>query len=398
MTEQPIPEIPPLFADQVAEALRHLYDPSALLSSPLADLLPAPDLPPETRARFLRTALLEAIESLNPGPKAPFRSPASRSYDALRLRYVETRTVEEVARELAVSERQAYRDIRKGEADAATILWARHRPQQPRRPHVSGDDLQAEVERLQLRPINTSLGPLLSQALAAVAPLARDLKRPLPAAPPTAVSVNADATALRQCLIALLSCGLQSGAASASLRVAQGGGEVHLELECVSAGPPLKQPPTNLLETTASLAQATGGRLTHHQTPTGLAFTLFLPVAPPATVLVIDDNQGLVDLFERYPSDSDCRVLGAQDAAVGLRMAREHPPDAIVLDILMPGTDGWELLAQLKTDPSTATVPVVVCSVFNDPVLARALGASAFLSKPVSRKELLSALESLGLL
>lgn len=398
MTEQPASPIPSPFADQVAEALRHLYDPPGLLRSPLADLLPAPGLPPEHRARFLRTALLEAIESLNPGPRVPFRSPSSRSYDALRLRYVETRTVEEVARELAVSERQAYRDIRKGESDVAAILWARHRPRHPEQAPAADQGLQAEVGRLQLRPVNTPLQPIVAEALAAVAPLARRLGCALPAAAPTPAAVSADSTALRQCLIALLSCALQSGANRTSLQVKGTPGAVCVKVRCEGAGGPTSPPPAGPWDTASALARATGARLSCAQEASGLSLELDLPAATPATVLVIDDNEGLVELFERYLADADCHVVGAQDPSEGLRLARERAPDAIVLDILMPDTDGWELLTRLKADPATAGVPVVVCSVFNDPALAQALGASAFVPKPVSRAALLSALQSLACL
>ena len=166
-------------------------------------------------------------------------------------------------------------------------------------------------------------------------------------------------------------------------------------LESRAADRSAAAPPATLLRTAFALAEAMGGHLTWQQTDSGLRVSLSLPAASPATVLVIDDNEGLVDLFERYLADSDCRVVGVQNPAAGLRLAREQRPDVIVLDILMPETDGWELLTQLRSHPATAAVPIVVCSVFNDPALARALGASAFLPKPVTQKELLSTLASL---
>ena len=64
------------FVAQVADALRHLYDPSALMRSSLGGELASLSVSAEARGRFLRTALLEAVESLNPGPRVPFRSPA----------------------------------------------------------------------------------------------------------------------------------------------------------------------------------------------------------------------------------------------------------------------------------------------------------------------------------
>jgi CheY-like chemotaxis protein len=119
---------------------------------------------------------------------------------------------------------------------------------------------------------------------------------------------------------------------------------------------------------------------------------LELPLWLQPTVLVIDDNEGLPDLFQRYLQGTPWQVLAAATAEEGLRLAHERHPHAIVLDILMPGTDGWSVLQELKANPATAHIPVLVCSVFSDPELARAQGAAAFIPKPVSRQALLQAL------
>ena len=379
----------------VADALRRLYDPPALLRSPLREAL-VPNSTPEAGVRFLRTALLEAVESLNPGPKVPFRAPASRSYDAIRLHYVEGRTIEEVARELAVSERQAYRDIRRGEADVATVLWARHRPQERELQHSAGRSLRQEVQRLQLGAGTTELQQALLEALAAVTPLAKRMGVALHAGQTGELKVSADAGGLRQCLIATLSCAIQCGCRQLGVVARPGAQTVSLRIAC-DGSKGRAAPPPNLRATARVLAEAIGAELEERLQGEEPYVALRLPLAAPATVLVIDDNQGLIELFQRYLQDSDCRVLGASDATEGLRLARESRPNAIVLDILMPGTDGWALLGELKADSTIAQVPVIVCSVFNDPELAKALGAAAFISKPVARAELLRALAVLGL-
>jgi CheY-like chemotaxis protein len=60
--------------------------------------------------------------------------------------------------------------------------------------------------------------------------------------------------------------------------------------------------------------------------------------------------------------------------------------------VMMPGMDGWEVLQRLRNHPDTQHIPVIICSVFNDPELAYALGASSFLSKPVRREDIIKAL------
>ena len=79
----------------------------------------------------------------------------------------------------------------------------------------------------------------------------------------------------------------------------------------------------------------------------------------------------------------------------GLRLARHLRPLAIVLDLMMPGQDGWEILQNLKADAATADIPVIVCSVLAQESLAQALGADAYLRKPVSREQLLVVLDPL---
>jgi CheY-like chemotaxis protein len=85
-------------------------------------------------------------------------------------------------------------------------------------------------------------------------------------------------------------------------------------------------------------------------------------------------------------------VIAATDSQQALRIASERQPDLITLDVMMPNLDGWEILQQLKTSPSTASIPVVVCSVLDESELAMNLGASGYLTKPVQQPDLLSVL------
>ena len=111
------------------------------------------------------------------------------------------------------------------------------------------------------------------------------------------------------------------------------------------------------------------------------------------TLLVIDDNEGLIELFRRYLTGESYQLIGARDGVEGLRLAEEHSPDVIVLDVMMPQQDGWEVLQLLRNRRRTRDIPVLVCSVIDDPELAFSLGAAEFLAKPVKREELLEALE-----
>jgi CheY-like chemotaxis protein len=423
-------ETPPGFVSQVGEALRHLYDPSALVRSPLADLLGISAgtdqrQAADRRSQRLRALLLETIESLNPGPGISFRSLSARSYQALHLHYVEGHTVEEVGRLLSLSLRQAYRDIRKGESDLATLLWERCLAEERRselstapalagfasasRQFVSdqGAVLREEIERLPSYPVNTSLQQALDQAAESLLALAGRVGVSLSLQLEQDCLVRADPSALRQCLTAMLSCAVQSCkraepgdrpgcsaqvVALADRRPSQGR-SVELRLSCRPVGQAALSGQGNLLSLARTLASALGGAEFAATVEGGeVQLRLRLQAALTPMLMVIDDNEGLPELFRRYLSDSDWSVVGVADASEGLRLAKEHPPSAIVLDILMPVIDGWALLSQLKSDPLTADVPVIVCSVFNDPELALSLGAAMCIPKPVSQSTLLAAL------
>jgi signal transduction histidine kinase/CheY-like chemotaxis protein len=119
------------------------------------------------------------------------------------------------------------------------------------------------------------------------------------------------------------------------------------------------------------------------------------PDGPPVTaqtVLVVEDDRPSADLLRVYLEDAGYRVAVARDGAEGLKWARELVPTALILDIGLPGLDGWQLLARLKSDPATACIPVVVASMLDAPGAGFALGAAEYLVKPVGQDELLDAL------
>jgi Amt family ammonium transporter len=119
---------------------------------------------------------------------------------------------------------------------------------------------------------------------------------------------------------------------------------------------------------------------------------LVWPVRPTRILLVVDDNDGYASLFHRYLVGHRWRVVGASTVAEARRVLAEVTPTVIALDVMMPKEDGWGFLLELKSDPGTRDVPVIVCSVLNEPTLARALGAAAYITKPVNQQSLIDAL------
>jgi DNA-binding response OmpR family regulator len=116
------------------------------------------------------------------------------------------------------------------------------------------------------------------------------------------------------------------------------------------------------------------------------------------TILVIDDEPELVKLLDYNLTKAGYLVLTAKDGESGLAAARKHAPDAIVLDVMMPGLDGWEVCKRLRQDPSTSALPLLMLTAKAeeaDRVLGLELGADDYVTKPFGVRELLARVKAL---
>lgn len=107
-----------------------------------------------------------------------------------------------------------------------------------------------------------------------------------------------------------------------------------------------------------------------------------------ATVLVIDDDQSARELMQRHLHREGYRVEVAATGEDGLRLARELKPAAITLDVILPGKDGWSVLASLKADRDLANIPVIMMTVVDEKKTAFALGAADYITKPIDWQRL----------
>jgi signal transduction histidine kinase/CheY-like chemotaxis protein len=115
-------------------------------------------------------------------------------------------------------------------------------------------------------------------------------------------------------------------------------------------------------------------------------------------VLVVEDDPQAAELLRLYLEGAGCRVEVAWDGEDGFTKACQIHPALITLDLLLPKVDGWDLLVRLKGEPTTRGIPVVIVSIMEQRGKGFALGASDYLVKPVSREDLVSAIERINLM
>jgi CheY-like chemotaxis protein len=418
----------PLDIQPLQDALRHLYDPVELRRSPLAGAFATPagtDVPTGTGGppgdeapAALRRILIEAIQSLQPPMRLPQASRAWRIYHVLAYRYIEQSTQKQVAAELGLGIRQLRRlEVAALQALAET-LESHRGSATPRSPSLQEKNTRpespslnappdAEQELALLKKTSPSqvfeLKPFLENILRTVAPLMESLQVSLVFIPDASLSeVYGQLIPIRHGIINVLSAVGQSVAGgSIQLTFAPEAGGACLQ---VAAAPPPEQPLAARDQLTESvklgqrLVALSAGSMSLAIEPggqPGLTLRVSLPLSSPRVVLALDDNLDALRLFERYLAGSAYRLSGLQDPSLLISTAETLGPDIILLDVMLPGVDGWELLGRLREHPRLGKIPVIVSTILPQESLALALGAAAFLKKPVSQESFLQALDRL---
>ena len=105
-------------------------------------------------------------------------------------------------------------------------------------------------------------------------------------------------------------------------------------------------------------------------------------------VLVIDDDDNAQDMMKKFLEKQNVSIIQAKSGEEGLKLAAEHLPDAITLDVMMPEMDGWEVLTALQTNDVTKNIPVIMLTMADEPDIGYSLGATDYLTKPVNWNQL----------
>jgi PAS domain S-box-containing protein len=295
---------------------------------------------------------------------------------------------------------------------------------------------------LTLEPTTFDLAPWIEDLVEAMRPKVAEKGNKLVVDCPADIgTLEADEKRLRQALTNLLSNAAKftrDGVVTVSVRRERDGTNDRVRLDVLDTGrgmslvqqTKLFQPFTKLLSRSDNpegtglglvlsqrLCRLMGGDLllSHSEIGQGSTFTICLPApiagaapvppphpAPeavatrasqkPLTVLVIDDDLEVQELMRRHLEGQGFVVHLATSGAEGLEMVKRLQPDAITLDVLMPGIDGWGTLAALQADVETANIPVIMITMLDDRTRGFALGAWEVLPKPISWSRLIDLL------
>jgi len=408
-------ELPPEFVRSVRDLLAHLYDPAHLLRQPLAKRL-VPLLPERGDvAQRVRDFILDALESLEPPERVGRASEREqRPYLVLFHRYADGFSTEETIEALHISPRQFQREHQKGLHALSMYIWGfcRERGSTPRfgvggapassgvsmpAPGASPPSLRAAVDTFGVKLEAAPLGELLTSASVPILALTRRYGVAYEVMPAgDEVRCLYDRVLAKQALLSCLSslCAKRPERLLLAMAAHQRHGSVDITIRPALCGQEVEDLDA-ALGTAMTLLASQGAALQVLRDSAGCAGGLRLAFRSEASghVLVVDDNEEMLDLYRRYLAAGKYAVSAAASATEAEAMAASSLPAAIVLDVMMREVDGWELLQRLRAKPQLWNVPIVVCSILNEPELAYALGAQAYLKKPFLSDELLATLD-----
>lgn len=384
-----------IFENLVKDALYNMFDYAALETHPLMDVGIKP--PPDhkgSRGDYLKSVLLECINSLKPRDiDFDYFSIEWRSYVILSQRYIENVSSPELAKKLLLGERQIRRSQKKAIRAVALILWDRIHSQKetiPDEMETNGFVINREV--INLNQVVQSIIDLFQNNFE------REYVVVVFAPSQDALTVNSDRIILRQIIIRIFNLLLQkTDCRHIHLSIEQQAEDVRLRFNLPEATFEMDQFLSFLHSEENQISQwlnELNMQLEGMRSPQGFQLLVRFLGQEKKLILVVDDQEPALKMYERYLSRTNYKIYGLSKATKVLYKAIELKPALILLDIMMPKLDGWEILQSLRLNEKTKHIPIIVCSAWGEPELAKSLGANYFLRKPIIQKELLEILEN----
>jgi CheY-like chemotaxis protein len=390
-----------LFKDLISR----LYDRVAVETHPLASFFPLGGEMAARRAEVIQHLILNEIEEFKPeNGETSGQSPEGRSYLILKKRYIEGLDPHEIAKILYIGDRQFRRDHSRALQALSLRVWERYFQAKGQTSAGENPDLfedqgafEFHAEQLDLNEVIDGVIRLISRRLEVEAVQLEMQLHPAP------LLLFTDRILLRQILLSLLNFVLHLRGQSHITLKTEAGKNLALTIlfDADEQWSNIQNDESDSLEFARQLSQrlpAEVGETYPPRNQSGPAkIRILFAGTDSRTILIIDDHVAAQKMFQRYLSRTMFEVVGITDPSEGLAVAQKNKPALIILDVMMPHIDGWEVLQTLQLDAETKNIPVIVCSAWGEPELARSLGAVAFLKKPVIQKDLLDVLALLGI-
>ncbi len=410
---------------QLRSALNHLYDPYYLRKCSLVRVFGLGEQPDTPAA--LNRIINEAIQDMEPSKDDPDYAQRRKFYELIMYRYVQQFSQEEVAAQLGLSVRHLRREQNTAIYHLAAHLWDKYsldeRPFNITEiPSDEGALLASEpvIEESPVKQSNEVLANALQLDWLKDLPMEEptqtfkvlndviDLSLPLASRYGAELELELSEdfpnlaihqVALRQLLLNVLSVNIcLLGVGKITLSGASSSSSARITIATHSKTGHCRETTADEKSSLAiarQLAQYYQGDFSFQKEEAACVAEITLPVFHPLSVLVIDDNIDFIQLVDRTLSGTHYKVFGERNPVQALESAELTSPDIILLDVMMPKVDGWEILGRLRQHPGTDKIPVIICTILPQEELALSLGARLFLRKPVRPEEILDALNQL---
>jgi CheY-like chemotaxis protein len=374
---------------------------------------------PNQKIESLRNALIRRVESLKPDKDVPESARSWRIYNVLYLRYIKNLTQAEAAEQLNITPRHLRREQKSAVNVLAERLWTDHDASSERgkrEPSPGSAESRDSVECVSIPApqserwhdqLQEELAILQDGSTRSIADVNHTMQRASEStrtltsqqgtdviieSPTEGAMAEINPAALRQIMIIAI-CKLTKliDGGEITLRSQRDTDRIRISVTGAPVLPGIR-PNSEFIQEMVTLAK--DGSVEIMTENRHVAVSVEVPAVTMTRVLVIDDNQDLVHFFNRYTIGTHYHIVTAVNEVEIFDLIDRATPDVIVLDVMLPEVDGWELLAHLHEYPATRKIPIILCSVIREEELALALGATLYLPKPVHRQDFIQALDT----
>jgi len=390
------------FEQELRDALVHLYDPDFQPAEDLCNIFGCDILDGVAKVQSI---IIRAIESLKPPVETPPNPRVEQFYNLLCNRFVFRLTLAETAQKMYMSFSSTWREQRVAIHYLVILLWRRSQELQtqpaidsePEREVSQPSDWIAQTKRELASLYSYSPDPTsnVGEAIERVCGLQnaiaakRGVRLGIGSIQPNLIAA-VPSSALRQILITTIGNLVRRISNTRIVifaRMEDGNIKITITGKCA--------PGDNLTENelVRDIPLPDDSSVEACLEAEQVFLWIKLPSIGRINVLVVDDNLDVVHFYQRSTEGTSYRIIHLEDGRKLFDEIQKTVPDIIVLDVMLPYLDGWELLMQLHANPLTRPIPVVVCSVIREEELAMSLGATRFIAKPVQPGSFIQALD-----